>query len=221
MSILTQNISKSFGKPAIKVLKDINLEIKNGEFISLSGKSGSGKSTLLYILSTLDTPSTGVLTLDDKDVSKIEESDLHKFRNLKMGFVFQFHYLLPELTALENVLMPSRKTNQEKLLEEKAKSILNEFGLKDKHSKKPSQLSGGEQQRVSIARSLIMEPEYIFADEPTGNLDSGNGKLVMDIFRKINKTRGTTVVYVTHDIEFANLAERKIYLKDGKIVDKT
>lgn len=220
MSILTQNISKSFGKPAIKVLKDINLEIKNGEFISLSGKSGSGKSTLLYILSTLDTPSSGLLTLDDKDVSKIEESDLHKFRNLKMGFVFQFHYLLPELTALENVLMPARKTNQELLLEEKAKTILNEFGLIDKHSKKPSQLSGGEQQRVSIARSLIMEPEYIFADEPTGNLDSGNGKLVMDIFKKINKTRGTTVVYVTHDIEFANLAERKIYLKDGKIVDE-
>ncbi|NCS93635.1 MAG: ABC transporter ATP-binding protein [Leptospira sp.] len=219
MSILTQNISKSFGKPAIKVLKDINLEIKNGEFISLSGKSGSGKSTLLYILSTLDTPSTGVLTLDDKDTSKIEESDLHKFRNLKMGFVFQFHYLLPELTALENVLMPARKTNQELLLEEKAKTILNEFGLIDKHTKKPSQLSGGEQQRVSIARSLIMEPEYIFADEPTGNLDSGNGKLVMDIFKKINKTRGTTVVYVTHDIEFANLAERKIYLKDGKIVN--
>ena len=219
MSILTKNISKSFGKPAIKVLKDINLEIKNGEFISLSGKSGSGKSTLLYILSTLDTPSTGVLTLDDKDVSKIEESDLHKFRNLKMGFVFQFHYLLPELTALENVLMPARKTNQELLLEEKAKTILNEFGLIDKHSKKPSQLSGGEQQRVSIARSLIMEPEYIFADEPTGNLDSGNGKLVMDIFKKINKTRGTTIVYVTHDIEFANLAERKIYLKDGKIVN--
>lgn len=221
MSILTQNITKSFGKPAINVLKNINLEIKNGEFISLSGKSGSGKSTLLYILSTLDTPSTGILTLDDKDVSKIEESDLHKFRNLKMGFVFQFHYLLPELTALENVLMPARKTNQELLLEEKAKSILNEFGLKDKHSKKPSQLSGGEQQRVSIARSLIMEPEYIFADEPTGNLDSGNGKLVMDIFKKINMTRGTTVVYVTHDIEFANLAERKIYLKDGKIVNKS
>jgi putative ABC transport system ATP-binding protein/lipoprotein-releasing system ATP-binding protein len=136
-----------------------------------------------------------------------------------MGFIFQFHYLLPELTALQNILMPSRKTNQEEKLKEKAIYLMDDFGLKGQYHKKPSQLSGGEQQRVSIARALIMEPNYLFADEPTGNLDSTNGIIVMDIFAKINKNLNTTIIYVTHDEDYAKLASRRIHLVDGVVVE--
>jgi ABC-type lipoprotein export system ATPase subunit len=217
MSLKVNKVTKNFGNPPTKVLQNINFDIQKGEFVSLTGKSGSGKSTLLYILSSLDVPTSGNVLIDGKDLHAMDEISIHQFRNLQMGFVFQFHYLLPELTALENALMPARKTFQEKSLEKKALDLFKEFGLSGKEHKKPSQLSGGEQQRVSIARALIMEPDYLFADEPTGNLDSINGKIVMDLFVKINKSHKTTIIYVTHDEDFADLAKRKIVLKDGQI----
>jgi ABC-type lipoprotein export system ATPase subunit len=217
MSLKVNKVTKNFGNPPTKVLQNINFDIQKGEFVSLTGKSGSGKSTLLYILSSLDVPTSGNVLIDGKDLHAMDEISIHQFRNLQMGFVFQFHYLLPELTALENALMPARKTFQEKSLEKKALDLFKEFDLSGKEHKKPSQLSGGEQQRVSIARALIMEPDYLFADEPTGNLDSINGKIVMDLFVKINKSHKTTIIYVTHDEDFADLAKRKIVLKDGQI----
>jgi putative ABC transport system ATP-binding protein/lipoprotein-releasing system ATP-binding protein len=219
MGIKAESITKSFGRPPTHVLNGIDLDIKDGEFISLTGKSGSGKSTLLYILSSLDSPTSGRILLDNQDITLLSEKEIHFFRNTKMGFIFQFHYLLPELTALQNILMPSRKTNQEEKLKEKAIYLMDDFGLKGQYHKKPSQLSGGEQQRVSIARALIMEPNYLFADEPTGNLDSTNGIIVMDIFAKINKNLNTTIIYVTHDEDYAKLASRRIHLVDGVVVE--
>jgi lipoprotein-releasing system ATP-binding protein len=217
VSLLVKNVYKSFGDPPNQILKKINLEIKKGDLVSLTGKSGSGKSTLLYIISSLDKPTSGNVLVEGKDLHALNEKDIHEFRNLHMGFVFQFHYLLPELNTLENVLMPARKTLQEKHLEQRALSLLKEFGLSGKENKKPSQLSGGEQQRVSIARALIMNPSYLFADEPTGNLDSMNARIIMDLFVKINKEYNTTIIYVTHDEDFSKIAERKIVLVDGEI----
>ena len=202
MAILMDQIKKSFGHPGTNgqnlVLKGISGEIKDGEMVSITGRSGSGKSTLLYIISSLDKPTSGNVLIDGVSLNKIDSKELHRFRNQKMGFVFQFHHLLPELTALENVLMPSLKA-------EKADQL-------------PSQLSGGEQQRVAIARALVMKPAFIFADEPTGNLDSANGLLVLNLFKRINKEHGTTILYVTHDQVFAGMATRQINLVDGLVV---
>lgn len=218
MSIIMSQITKSFGEPPTTVLKGINSEIKDGEFISITGRSGSGKSTLLYIISSLDKPTSGEILIDHKKLNEMSLKELHEFRNQKMGFVFQFHYLLPELTALENVLMPTLKMKKNSNYKESALSLLNEFGILDKADKLPSQISGGEQQRVAIARSLIMQPRFLFADEPTGNLDSANGMLVMNLFKRINKEKGTTIIFVTHDQFFADMASRKINLVDGLIV---
>lgn len=217
MSLIVRNVNKSFGDPPNQILKKINLEIKKGDLVSLTGKSGSGKSTLLYIISSLDKPTSGNVLVEGKNLHALNEKDIHEFRNLYMGFVFQFHYLLPELNTIENVLMPARKTLQEIQLEQRALSLLKEFGLSGKENKKPSQLSGGEQQRVSIARALIMKPSYLFADEPTGNLDSINARIIMDLFVKINKEFKTTIIYVTHDEDFSKIAKRKIVLVDGEI----
>ena len=148
----------------------------------------------------------------------LKKQDLHRFRNLKMGFVFQFHHLLPELTAPENVLMPALKTKAGKARKTIALELLKEFGIGDKANMLPGQLSGGEQQRVAIARALVMEPSFLFADEPTGNLDSANGQLVMSLFKQINKDRGTTIIYVTHDQLFAQMATRQIHLVDGQVL---
>jgi putative ABC transport system ATP-binding protein/lipoprotein-releasing system ATP-binding protein len=221
MSIKVQHLNKQIGIPPVSILTDINLTINDGDFISISGRSGSGKSTLLYILSTLDLPSSGNLLIDNKHIGSMSVEDLHRFRNLNLGFVFQFHYLLPELSALENVLMPARKTG---LIAEKtpeAIELFDLFGLSDKLHKLPGQLSGGEQQRVAIARALIMKPRYIFADEPTGNLDSLNGNIVMKILQNANKEWKTTLVLVTHEPEYASLASKIIYLKDGCISTPT
>jgi len=218
MTIVCKNLIKSFGEPANEVIKGIDLEIKNGEFISISGRSGSGKSTLLYLLSTLDTPTSGIITIDDQEPDKLSVEDLHKFRNQHLGFVFQFHYLLPELTALENTLLPARKNGNQDEISVFVNELFESFDIKSTKNKLPSQLSGGEQQRVAIIRALSMKPRYLFADEPTGNLDSVNGKIVMDILRKANSDWGMTLILVTHEEEYAEMAETEIFLKDGLVV---
>lgn len=219
MGIQLSQIKKTFGsvKP-VEILKGITAEINTGEMISIIGRSGSGKSTLLYIMSSLDQPTSGEVIIDERSLQHMNVKELHQFRNLKMGFVFQFHHLLPELSAIENVLMPAIKTNSQEQHRKFAKELLGEFGILQMADKLPSQLSGGEQQRVAIARALVMKPTYIFADEPTGNLDSVNGQAVINLFRRINKDFGTTVIYVTHDLEFARMASRQIQLVDGQIV---
>ena len=217
MAIIAQNIGKEIGVPSTRVLTDISLEIQDGEFVALTGRSGSGKSTLLYLLSSLDTPSEGKIEISGKDLQKISSDELYLFRNQHMGFVFQFHYLIAELTSVENVLMPTVKLHQKEKRRPAAESLLEQFGLKDKMQRLPRQLSGGEQQRVAIARSLIMEPQYLFADEPTGSLDSINGDIVMKIFTDVNRQKKTTVILVTHEPDFAKLAQRQILLKDGRI----
>ena len=217
MGILLKNIVKSFGEPPTSVLRDVNLEIRQGELVAITGRSGSGKSTLLYIMSSLDPPTSGSVEIDGARVDRLSVEELHKFRNLKMGFVFQFHYLLPELTALENVLMPAMKEGVTARQRAYAESLLRDFGLSEKLTRLPAQLSGGETQRVAIARALVMEPNYLFADEPTGNLDTANGNAVMALFKKINLEKNMTVVFVTHDTDFAALAPRRIQMVDGKI----
>lgn len=215
MNIRIENIFKTINSTSI--LKNISLTINQGEIISLVGRSGSGKSTLLYIISSLDRPTSGKVFFDDLDINEIGEEKIHKIRNLNIGFVFQFHYLLPEFSVLENVLMPTKKSNSNNPLSSYAKEIIKQVGLEGMECKLPSQLSGGEQQRVAIARALVMKPKCIFADEPTGNLDSHNGKIIMNLFQEINKSLGTTIVYVTHDQTYAEMAKRKILISDGEI----
>jgi putative ABC transport system ATP-binding protein/lipoprotein-releasing system ATP-binding protein len=217
MSIKLIDVKKSFGTPPTDVLKGISLEINDGDFVSIVGRSGSGKSTLLYIMSSLDNASSGKILYNQTDLVQMNQKEIHELRNTKIGFVFQFHYLLPELTVLENVLMPARKHNLQSTLKLRAIELIKEVDLEGKEHRMPSQLSGGEQQRVAIARALLMTPQYLFADEPTGNLDSHNGDRIMALFQKINQEKKTTVIYVTHDKEFANRALKKIELADGSL----
>ncbi len=217
MSIIAKYITQSFGNPPTTVLHDLSFEVKDGEFVALVGRSGSGKSTLLYVLSTLDRPTSGEVWIDDEDVNRLSVAKQHQFRNEKLGFVFQFHYLLPELTAIENVLLPAMKTGSGEKFRARAQELLNEFGIGDKANRYSSQLSGGEQQRVAIARALVMSPKYLFADEPTGNLDTTNGEIVLKLLEKVNRELGTTIIMVTHDPGFAERARRQIHLVDGKM----
>jgi putative ABC transport system ATP-binding protein/lipoprotein-releasing system ATP-binding protein len=217
MAIVAEHVGKVVGQPPNRVLADISLSIEDGEFVALTGRSGSGKSTLLYILSSLDSPTEGRVVISGLDLARLGSEDLHRYRNEQMGFVFQFHYLLAELSALENVLMPARKNGRERERRAFAEDLLTQFGLTDKMNRLPRQLSGGEQQRVAIARALVMEPRYLFADEPTGSLDTLNGEIVMRIIRQSNEIKKTTVVLVTHDPDFANEARRQIHLVDGKL----
>jgi len=217
MKIEAREIRKSFGNPPQEVLHGIDFIIESGEFVALTGRSGSGKSTLLYIMSTLDQATSGKVLFDDEDASNWDSKKVHAFRNQKLGFVFQFHYLLPELTVMENILLPAIKTNSTEEFRERGMKLLQTFGIADKKDRFSGQLSGGEQQRVAIARSLILKPKILFADEPTGNLDTHNGDLVMDELRKIHQEEKTTIVLITHDPDFAKLAKRQINLVDGKI----
>jgi lipoprotein-releasing system ATP-binding protein len=216
--IQVEELKKSFGTPAIEVLHGLTFQITNGTFASVTGRSGSGKSTLLYCISTLDAPTEGKVYFDGQELGQMSSEDLHHFRNQKMGFIFQFHYLLPELTALENVLMPARKLRLHLKKSNRAAELLAQIGLGEKLHRLPKELSGGEQQRVAIARSLIMEPKYIFADEPTGNLDSANGEVVMGILKSITRQANTSVIYVTHDPDFAAMADQSIQLADGRLI---
>lgn len=221
MAIVGNRVVKEFGTPPTRVLHELDFRIEDGEFVSINGKSGSGKSTLLYIISTLDLPSSGEVSIDGHDLRKMSSKDIHRFRNTSVGFIFQFHYLLPELTALENVLLGPRNLG---LLKEKSKyamELLESFQVEDQAHKLPSQMSGGQQQRVAIARALIMNPKYIFADEPTGNLDSINADKVMKILRRVNRDMKTTICLVTHEPDFSKMADREIHLIDGRIVDQS
>jgi lipoprotein-releasing system ATP-binding protein len=214
-------ITKEFGKPAQRVLHGLSFQIQTGEFVSISGRSGSGKSTLLYIISTLDLPTSGTVKVDGQDIAAMSETEVHAFRNRNVGFIFQFHYLLPELTALENILLPARNLGLSEEKSDEARGLMDQLGIEDQWHKYPSQMSGGQQQRVAIARALILKPRYIFADEPTGNLDSENASVVMNILRKVNREDGTTICLVTHEPDFSAMAQREIYLVDGRISEST
>ena len=216
-ALKVENLYKELGPQKSVILHDINFEIEPGEFVALVGKSGSGKSTLLYVLSTLDAPTSGRVLFAGQDISKMDSAELHRLRNLNIGFVFQFHYLLPELTALENILMPARKAGIAKEKLEFAKYVLESVDLADRMNHLPRELSGGQAQRVAIARSLVMQPKFLFADEPTGSLDSTNSNAVFEIFKKINKELQTTIVMVTHDPELAEATTRQIHLRDGRM----
>lgn len=218
MAIRVSELRKSFGNGEQEVLKGISLTIADGEFVSITGRSGSGKSTLLYVMSSIDPPTSGEVEIDGVKLNEMQTRELHRFRNERMGFIFQFHYLLPELSALENILMPCRKTGVEKQYRARAIELLRDFGLESKGDSLPRQLSGGEQQRVAIARALIMKPRYLFADEPTGDLDSLNGDVVLKILRKISSETGTSVIMVTHDLDYAAMADRQVVLSDGQII---
>jgi lipoprotein-releasing system ATP-binding protein len=222
MNILeTKNINKFFHEPTeFQVLKEISFNVKKGEFLSMIGKSGSGKSTLLYILSTMDTDYKGELYIDNNLMTGLSTDQLAQVRNEKIGFVFQFHYLLPEFSCLKNVMIPALKLGKlsEKEIEERAYQKLEILGLQDQALKPASKLSGGQQQRVAIARALINDPILIMGDEPTGNLDSKNTAIVFDIFQELTRNFGQTIIAVTHDDDFAHKSDRIIEMKDGRII---
>jgi lipoprotein-releasing system ATP-binding protein len=218
----TVGINKFFHDPVdFQVLKNIEFEVKKGEFLSLVGKSGSGKSTLLYILSTMDTDYTGQLYIDNQLTTGLKKDKLAELRNEKIGFVFQFHYLLAEFSCLKNIMIPALKLGKltKEEIEEKAYQKLEMLGLKDQALKLASKLSGGQQQRVAIARALINDPIIIMGDEPTGNLDSKNTGIVFDIFQDLTQNYGQTIIAVTHDDDFANKSDRIIEMKDGEILN--
>lgn len=222
MKILeTNNINKYFHDPVeFQVLKNISFNVRKGEFLSMVGKSGSGKSTLLYILSTMDTEYEGNIFIDGEKVTGLSLDNLAALRNNKIGFVFQFHYLLPEFTCLKNIMIPALKLGKyaPKEIEERAFQKLEILGLSDQALKPASKLSGGQQQRVAIARALINDPHIIMCDEPTGNLDSKNSLIVFDIFKELTSSFGQTIIAVTHDEEFARNSDRIIEMRDGEVV---
>lgn len=222
MSVLkSNNINKYFHKPVeFHVLKDISLNIDFGEFVSIMGKSGCGKSTLLYILSTMDTDYTGELYLSGEKITGRKQKELAVLRSKHIGFVFQFHYLLPEFTVLENVMLPARKLalKTDKEIEKDAYEKLELLGIEEQAKKKASMISGGQKQRVSIARALINDPDIIMGDEPTGNLDSKNSENVFNIFKDLSHEKNMSLLVVTHDKDFADKTDRIIEMEDGVII---
>lgn len=216
--IQAKGIEKAFG--ALKVLKGIDFSAARAEVVSIMGASGAGKSTLLQILGSLSSPDAGSLIIDGVDVVRLKGNALADFRNKKVGFVFQFHHLLPEFTALENVMIPAliaKRSRKEAL--QQAERLLAEMGLSERLNHKPSELSGGEQQRVAIARALINNPAVLFADEPSGNLDSKTKEEIHNLFFELREKYGQTIIIVTHDPDLAEMCDRSLYMIDGQFVD--
>ncbi|MDF2436466.1 MAG: lipoprotein transporter ATP-binding protein [Bacteroidota bacterium] len=217
MMIKASGIQKSYG--ALQVLKGVTIEIKKGEVISIVGASGAGKTTLLHILGTLDRANTGDLAINGTSISSLNDKKLAEFRNKNIGFVFQFHHLLPEFTALENICIPAFINGTSKVVaEKKALELLSFLGLSERAGHKPSELSGGEQQRVAVARALINNPAVVLADEPSGNLDSSTAKELHQLFFTLREKFDQTFVIVTHNEELANMADRKLVMRDGNII---
>ena len=215
--IEAKGIEKSFG--TLKVLKGIDLQVEKSEVASIMGASGAGKSTLLQIMGTLSTPDAGTLIIDGTDVTGLNRREISRFRNLKLGFVFQFHHLLPEFTSLENVMIPALIAGKsEKTAKDDALKLLDTMGLAERTSHKPSELSGGEQQRVAIARALVNRPAVLFADEPSGNLDSVTKSEIHNLFFRLRDELGQTIVIVTHDPELAKMCDRTLFMKDGQFL---
>ena len=216
-----KNINKTYKgtSETLHILKDLDLVINEGEFVSIIGKSGSGKSTLLNVIGLLDSIDDGEIYIHGEKVDRTNHQKIDFLKNRDIGFVFQFHYLLPEFTALENVMLPAllNNFNDKKNIEEKAKKILDSVGLKERYSHKPNQLSGGEKQRVAIARALINDPKIILADEPTGNLDEETSNEIHNLFRKINRENNQTIIVVTHSRELANITDKRYSVKNGKL----
>lgn len=218
--IRLSNVSKvvTSGSEQLTILHALDLHIKRGQFVSVIGPSGSGKSTLLGLIAGLDSPTSGQILLDGQDITRMSEDELAEYRGRLLGFIFQSFHLIPSLTAYENILIPMEIMGVPRA-RERAQSLLDEVGLHDRGHHYPSQLSGGEQQRVAIARAFANDPQILLADEPTGNLDSRNGSHIFDLLIKLNREHGTTLLLVTHDHHLADLADRKISLSDGRIVE--
>jgi lipoprotein-releasing system ATP-binding protein len=216
--VTVQNVTKTFEHEgrSLEVLKGIDLEIASGEMLTIVGPSGAGKSTLLHLIGTLDLPTQGQILYGGRDVTRLGSSDLAEFRNRSIGFVFQFHHLLPEFTALENVMMPGLIQGGRRL-EDRARRLLDEVGLSERLTHRPGELSGGEQQRVALARALLMEPRLVLADEPTGNLDSQTSDSVQSLIFDLNQRHGITFLIVTHSRDFAAMMPRQVSMKDGRI----
>lgn len=214
--LIAKGIHKSYG--SLEVLKGVDLDISKGEIVSIVGASGAGKSTLLHILGTLDRPDQGQLSLNGENLMQLKGDALAEFRNSRIGFVFQFHNLLPEFTALENICIPGFiQGREEKELNKRAEELGEILGIRHRLDHKPSELSGGEQQRVAVARALINNPDLVFADEPSGNLDTSNARALHDLFFKLRDTYNLSFVLVTHNEELAAMADRKVVMKDGRI----
>lgn len=217
MILEAKSIHKKYG--SLEVLKGVTVGIRQGEIVSMVGPSGAGKSTLLHIMGTLDTPDSGSVTINNKDISGLKEKELASFRNKSIGFIFQFHHLLPEFTAIENICIPAFISGSSKnAAEKRAKELLEMLGLLHRAEHKPSELSGGEQQRVAVARALINNPLLVMADEPSGNLDTNNARALHKLFFELREKLNQTFVIVTHNEELAEMADRKIVMKDGLIV---
>jgi len=216
--VTVKNVTKTFEHEgrSLEVLKGIDLEIGSGEMVTIVGPSGAGKSTLLHLIGTLDLPTEGQILYGGRDVTRLGSSDLAEFRNRSIGFVFQFHHLLPEFTALENVMMPGLIQGGRRM-EDRARELLGEVGLSERLTHRPGELSGGEQQRVALARALLMEPKLVLADEPTGNLDSQTSDSVQSLIFDLNRRHGITFLIVTHSRDFAAMMPRQVSMKDGRI----
>ena len=214
-----ENVQKNYDEKneSLHILRNLNLDVEKGEFISILGRSGSGKSTLLNVMGLLDKADAGKIYIGDKEVDSLSDEARDRIKNKMLGFVFQFHYLLPEFTALENVMLPAmiEGSRSKKEIEEKAMELLSLVGLQERVSHKPSQLSGGEKQRVAIARALINDPEILLADEPTGNLDEETSEVIFGILKDINKRKNQTIIVVTHSRDLAQISDRQLYLKKG------
>ncbi len=221
--IKLKNVSKTYflGEEKVKAVDNVSLEIKKGEYVSVLGASGCGKSTLMYNIGLLDVPTSGQIVIDGQDVSKLSDDELSKIRNEKIGFVFQSFNLINKFTVLENVLLPVKyiKTKLDFNPEERAEELLKQFGIWERRNFSPNKISGGEQQRTAVARSLIMNPSIILADEPTGNLDSKNGHEILSLLGDLNKKLKVTIVLITHELDIAQRTKRKIMMKDGQIVN--